>query len=221
MPEPSSVWCWNSLYHWWAREAESRLAGRVKSFRRRSRTVQRIRLFHHRRGTHRRTVRDNFRQNTGLRSTTRPSLRTECLHSLLGLPNGRSDRFLLIRFRIATGPTGESQWPRYFRVHEVPVAASASTVDESSSFELSDQFPQFPGHGVAAFFIVKAIATGLPGQGTNSVPASSTTAATRVPSRPTWWDTYAPLNKACSPPACSCWPRSSSPAPCCACSAWP
>ena len=51
------------------------------------------------------------------------------------------------------------------------MAASASPVDESRSLTLSDQFPQFPGHGVATLFIMKAIATWLPGQGTNSVPA--------------------------------------------------
>ena len=160
----SSVWCWSSLSHRWAREAVSRLAGRARSFRRQSRTVRQIRPSHHRRGTHRRTVRDNCRQNTGLRSTIRQSLRIECLRSLLGLPNGRSDRSLLVRLRIAPGLTGESHRPCYLRMHDVPVAASASPVDESSSFELSDQLPQFPGHGVATCFSVKAIATALPGQ---------------------------------------------------------
>ena len=171
MPEAFSESCWSSLSHRWAREAASRLAGKAKSFHRQSRTARRIQPFHHRHDSRRRTVPDNCRQNTGLRSTIQQSLRIDCLHSLLGLPNGRSHRLLLVRLYITTVPTGERDRFGYLGVHEVPMAASASPVDESSSFKLSDQFPQFPGHRVATFCIVKANATGLPGQGTNPVPA--------------------------------------------------
>ena len=171
MPEAFSESCWSSLSHRWAREAASRLAGKAKSFHRQSRTTRRIQPFHHRHDTRRRTVPDNCRQNTGLRSTIQQSLRIDCLHSLLGLPNGRSHRLLLVRLYITTVPTGERDRFGYLGVHEVPMAASASPVDESSSFKLSDQFPQFPGHRVATLCSVKANATGLPGQGTNPVPA--------------------------------------------------
>ena len=49
-------------------------------------------------------------------------------------------------------PTGKSNRPRYLRMYKVPMAATPSPVDESSGFKLSDQFPDFPRHGVAMLF---------------------------------------------------------------------
>ena len=146
MAEASSESCWNSLSRRWVSEAASRPAGREQSFRRQSRTVRRIRPFHHRHDTHRRIVLGNCRQSIVL---VRPF---NNLYVLIARAHCWADSQ---RLRIAPVPTGKSNRPRYLRMYKVPMAATPATpspVDESSGFKLSDQSPDFPRHGVAMLF---------------------------------------------------------------------